>query len=266
MNLTLYQIDAFTDELFGGNPAAVIPLEKWLDEKLMQKIALENNLSETVFFVPIGDDGASFEIRWFTPTVEINLCGHATLAAAHVLFDILKFDKPQINFHSQSGVLSISRNDKLIIMDFPSWEPEVFNDPPLHLKDALGGVDITGLFMNRDLLLVLPDEEAVKNCTPDFALINNTGYKIIITAPGNEVDFVSRFFAPTAGVNEDPVTGSAHSQLIPFWSKKLDKIQMIAKQLSERGGTVYCEQKGDRVTMAGNCVFYMKGEIEIPEV
>ncbi|MEO6639537.1 MAG: PhzF family phenazine biosynthesis isomerase, partial [Ginsengibacter sp.] len=140
MNLTLYQIDAFTDTLFTGNPAAVIPLENWLDETLMQKIAMENNLSETVFFVPTGDDGASFEIRWFTPTLEINLCGHATLAAAFVLFNILNYDKPYINFHSQSGVLNISQNDKLILMDFPSWEPEDFNDPPLHLKDALGGV------------------------------------------------------------------------------------------------------------------------------
>lgn len=264
MTLTLYQIDAFTDELFGGNPAAVIPLEKWLDENLMQKIALENNLSETVFFVPASDGGGTnFEIRWFTPTVEINLCGHATLAAAYVLFNILNYNKPWINFHSQSGMLSISQNNNLIEMDFPSWEPVIFNDPPLHLKEALGGVDIVGLFMNRDLLAVLADEEAVQNCVPDFALIEKTGYKIIITAKGNEVDFVSRFFAPTAGVNEDPVTGSAHSQLIPFWSKKLEKTTMTAKQLSQRGGNIYCEQKGERVSMAGNCVFYMKGEIEI---
>ena len=266
MNLTLYQIDAFTNQLFHGNPAAVIPLEKWLDTELMQKIALENNLSETVFFVPAFDSvNADFEIRWFTPTIEINLCGHATLAAAFVLFNILNYNKPHLNFMSQSGILTTSKNNGLIEMDFPSWEPEVFNDPPLHLKEALGEVNIVGLYKNRDLLVVLPDEESVKNCTPDFALINKTGYKIIITAQGNEVDFVSRFFAPTAGVNEDPVTGSAHSQLIPFWSKRLDKSKMIAKQLSQRGGDIYCEQKGDRVTMAGNCVFYMKGEIEIPQ-
>ncbi len=264
MNLTIYQVDAFTDQLFGGNPAAVIPLENWIDEKLMQKIALENNLSETVFFVPADNsDGADFEIRWFTPTVEINLCGHATLASAFVLFNILNFDKPVINFYSQSGVLKVTKKDGFINMDFPSWEPEVFNDPPVQLKDALGGVDILGLYKNRDLLVLLPDEETVKNCAPDFSLIYKTGYKIIITAPGNEVDFVSRFFAPTAGVDEDPVTGSAHSQLIPFWSKKLNKSKMDALQLSKRGGEIFCEQLKDRVTMSGKCVFYMKGEIEI---
>ncbi|MEO6220023.1 MAG: PhzF family phenazine biosynthesis protein [Ginsengibacter sp.] len=266
MNLTLYQIDAFTDQLFGGNPAAVIPLEKWIDDDLMQKIALENNLSETVFFAPANSDlgNSDFEIRWFIPTIEINLCGHATLAAAYVLFNILNFDKPVISFNSQSGELRVTKNDKLIAMDFPSWEPVIFNDPPVQLKNALGGVDITGLYKNRDLLVLLYDEQTVKNCIPDFTLIQKTGYKIIITAPGDEVDFVSRFFAPTAGVDEDPVTGSAHSQLIPFWSKKLNKSKMNARQLSKRGGEIYCEQNEERVTMAGQCVFYMKGEIEIP--
>ncbi len=264
--MTLYQIDAFTDQLFGGNPAAVIPLENWIDEKMMQKIALENNLSETVFFVPTNNsEGVDFEIRWFTPTVEINLCGHATLAAGFVLFNIMNYDKPVINFHSQSGVLKVTNGDGFIHMDFPSWEPEVFNDPPVQLKDALGGADILGLYKNRDLLALLQDEDAVKNCTPDFSLIHKTGYKIIITAPGNKVDFVSRFFAPTAGVNEDPVTGSAHSQLIPFWSKKLGKPKLKALQLSKREGEIFCQQHGDRVTMSGKCVFYMKGEIEMPQ-
>ena len=264
MKLTLYQIDAFTDKLFSGNPAAVIPLEEWIDEKLMQKIALENNLSETVFFAPAQkQDEADFDIRWFTPELEINLCGHATLAAAFTIFNYLNFPKSQVTFSSQSGILKVSRSESFIEMDFPSWNPGEFNDPPVNLKNALGNADITGLYKNRDLLVELPDEDAVRNCDPDFTLILNTGYKIIITAPGNEVDFVSRFFAPTAGVNEDPVTGSAHSQLIPFWSRKLHKEKMTALQLSKRGGKIYCEQKGDRVTMAGNCVFYMKGEIEI---
>ena len=260
--MTLYQVDAFTDQLFKGNPAAVIPLEKWLDEDLMQQIALENNLSETVFFVPSSTGLRSdFDIRWFTPKIEINLCGHATLAAAYVLFNILNFDESLINFHSQSGILHVTKIDDFISMDFPSWEPDLFNDPPVQLKNALGGIDMLGLYKSRDLLVLLQDEDAVKNCTPNFAVMEETGYKIIITAAGNEVDFVSRFFAPSAGVDEDPVTGSAHSQLIPFWSKKLGKTQMRALQLSSRGGEIFCEQRQDRVIMSGKCVFYMKGEI-----
>ncbi len=263
MKHILYQIDAFTDKLFSGNPAAVIPLEHWIDVDLMQKIAMENNLSETVFFCAVNNREYDFEIRWFTPAVEINLCGHATLASGYVIFNYLHFNKPEIKFSSQSGILKVTKNDSHIQMDFPSWSPVEFIDPPFHLKEALGGAGITGIYKNRDLLLELPDEDAVQNCNPDFNLINKTGYKIIITAAGKEVDFVSRFFAPTAGVDEDPVTGSAHSQLIPFWSNKLGKTKMIAKQLSKRGGTIYCEQRGDRVTMAGHCVFYMKGEIDI---
>ncbi|MEP6597810.1 MAG: PhzF family phenazine biosynthesis protein, partial [Ginsengibacter sp.] len=174
-------------------------------------------------------------------------------------------EKPKINFSCQSGLLSVKKNSGLIAMDFPSWEPGILNEPILYIKEALGDVDIIGIYKNRDLLVELPDEESVKTCIPEFSLIQKTGYKIIITAPGNDVDFVSRFFAPTAGVDEDPVTGSAHSQLIPFWSKKLNKSKMKALQLSKRGGTIYCEQNGNRVTMAGHCVYYMKGEIEIRE-
>ena len=228
-----------------------------------KKIAMENNLSETAFICPVNRNDCDFEIRWFTPSLEINLCGHATLASAFVIFNYLHFDKPEIKFSCQSGILKVSRNDSRIEMDFPSWRPVEFNDPPVHLKEAVGGVDIVGIHKNRDLLLELQNEEAVYNCNPDFTLINKTGYKIIITAQGNTVDFVSRFFAPTAGIDEDPVTGSAHSQLIPFWSNKLSKTKMTAKQLSKRGGTIYCAQKGDRVIMGGHCVFYMKGEIEI---
>ena len=266
MKLTLYQIDAFANKLFSGNPAAVVPLDKWIDDELMQKLALENNLSETVFFVPsIKSSEADFEIRWFTPQIEINLCGHATLASAYVVFNYLNFNKPEIKFNSQSGILKITREDQLIKMNFPSWKPDEFNDPPVNLKDALGGADIKGIYKNRDLLVELADQDAVQNCIPDFSLIKKSGYKIIITARGKEVDFVSRFFAPTAGIDEDPVTGSAHSQLIPFWSKKLNKEKMTALQLSKRGGVIYCEQKDDRVIMAGNCVFYMKGEFEIED-
>ena len=275
MQLTLYQIDAFTDRLFGGNPAAVIPLQQWIDDELMQKIAFENNLSETAFFVPykngsqaspFGGDSeldADFEIRWFTPTVEINLCGHATLASAHVIFNYLQYNRPGISFSSQSGILDVTRNNSRIEMNFPSWVPEKSNESPSSFEKVLGGAAIVSIHKNRDLLIELASEEAVKNCRPDFSLIRESGYKIIITAAGENVDFVSRFFAPSAGIDEDPVTGSAHSQLIPYWSNKLNKKNMTALQLSQRGGLIYCEQKGDRVIMAGNCIFYMKGEIQI---
>lgn len=285
MKLTLYQIDAFTNKLFGGNPAAVIPLQQWLDTELMQKIALENNLSETVFFVPSTTAGADFDIRWFTPEVEINLCGHATLASAYTLFNILHFDQPEIKFSSKSGILKVSQNNGLITMDFPSWKPERLDIYPNDLSAILGGIEIVGVYQYRDILVELLNEEAVKNCVPDFSLMKKHIDKMIITAPGrsrsdassdrgpkstwsdgasDHVDFVSRFFAPGAGIDEDPVTGSAHSQLIPFWSEKLNKKKMHALQLSKRGGEIWCEQlNAERVTMAGNCVYYMKGEIEI---
>lgn len=271
--MTLYQIDAFAERLFAGNPAAVIPLTKWIDESLMQNLAMENNLAETVFFVPRGND---YEIRWFTPEAEINLCGHATLASAYVLFNILGYKEPSITFHSKSGPLVITRDNDIISMDFPSWEPERFNDFPDGLEKALGVKEIVGVYKHRDLLVELNSEEDVRNAEPDFSLIKKSGYKIIITAAGADrtgrlerqdrsagADFVSRFFAPTFGVDEDSVTGSAHSQLIPFWSEKLGKTKMIARQLSKRGGLLYVEQRGERVQMGGKCVFYMKGEIDI---
>ena len=273
MKLTIYQIDAFTNKLFSGNPAAVIPLENWLDDQLMQKIALENNLSETVFFVPsenptspvsIRNGAADFEIRWFTPLIEINLCGHATLASAFVIFSELEFKKPKVVFHSKSGNLVVEKRADLLVMDFPSWKPERIHDYPENLQKALNGLEIVGVYKHRDLLVELENEEAVKNCKPDFGLLNKTGEKIIITAAGSgDVDFVSRFFAPTAGIDEDPVTGSAHSQLIPFWAEKLNKKKMFARQLSLRGGDLWCGMWGDRVTIAGQCVFYMKGEIQL---
>ena len=273
MKLPIYQVDAFTDKLFGGNPAAVIPLEKWIDNELMQKIALENNLSETVFFVPSTAKGFDFEIKWFTPEVEINLCGHATLASAYVLFNILGFKKTEINFSSKSGLLNVSKKDWLIVMDFPSWKPERTDDYPAELNDILGGLEIVGVYKHRDLLVELMDEAAVKNCNPDFSLMKKHVDKMIITAPGKSsgdlnspghIDFVSRFFAPGAGIDEDPVTGSAHSQLIPFWSEKLNKKKLHALQLSKRAGEIWCEQLNEqRVAMSGKAVFYMKGEIEV---
>jgi len=264
MKFTLYQVDAFTNKLFHGNPAAVIPLEKWIDDELMQKIALENNLSETVFFVPSQQQGVDYDIRWFTPDVEINLCGHATLASAFILFKFLGFKKNKIVFHSKSGKLEVEHNGDVYRMDFPAWTPQKTDEYPETLQKVLGVDEVVGVYKHRDLLVELQNEDAVKKCTPDFNALKKLGEKIIITAPGSgEVDFVSRFFAPSAGINEDPVTGSSHSQLIPFWSEKLGKKKMFAKQLSQRGGELQCGLWGDRVTMAGQCIFYMKGELTV---
>ena len=261
MKLTLYQVDAFTNKLFGGNPAAVIPLEDWIADDLMQKIALENNLSETVFFVPAGED---YDIRWFTPAAEINLCGHATLASAFVLYHFLKFNQEKIIFHSKSGQLEVEKREDIYVMDFPAWKPERIYNYPGNLRDGLGVKEILAIYKSRDLLVLLESEKDVRNAKPNFTAIKKWNEKAIITAPGtDDVDFVSRFFAPSVGIDEDPVTGSAHSQLIPFWSETLKKKEMHAKQLSPRGGELWVTYSGDRVTMAGQCVFYMKGEIEI---
>lgn len=264
MNLSLYQIDAFTNKLFGGNPAAVIPLTEWLDTKLMQQLGLENNLSETVFFVPSANADSDYDIRWFTPGIEINLCGHATLASAYVLFNLLGFNKPELKFNSKSGILTITKKNDLFTMDFPSWKPAPLTEYNPSLSEVLGDVVIKNVYQYRDLLVELENEEVVKDCDPDFTLMKKHFDKIIITAKGNTVDFVSRFFAPAAGVNEDPVTGSAHSQLIPYWSEKLGEKKMHALQLSQRGGELWCEQLDEeRVGISGECVFYMKGEIQL---
>lgn len=259
--MTLYQVDAFASKLFTGNPAAVIPLKKWPGDELMQNLAMENNLAETAFFVPSKEKGADFDIRWFTPALEIDLCGHATLASAYVIFEILKLKKKKIVFSSKSGLLTVVKRKNMLEMDFPSWPPERIETYPAELLASLGNPEIAGVYRNRESIVELMNEEAVKNCRPDFSVMSKLDRMVIITAPGKEVDFVSRFFAPTAGINEDPVTGSAHSQLIPFWSEKLGKTALTARQLSLRGGELICEQRGDRVMMGGCCVFYMKGQI-----
>jgi PhzF family phenazine biosynthesis protein len=262
MKLTVYQVDAFTNKLFGGNPAAVVPLDTWIPDALMQNLALENNLSETVFFVPAA--GEEYEIRWFTPAIEINLCGHATLASAFVLYNYLNYRGPKLVFHSKSGKLEIEKRADLYVMDFPAWKPEPIDNYPQTLKEILGVNQIVSVNRHRDLLVELNTDEDVRNAKPDFTAVKDLGEKVIITARGsNGIDFVSRFFAPSVGVDEDPVTGSAHSQLIPFWSEKLNKKKMHAKQLSQRGGELWVGFWGDRVTIAGQCVFYMKGEIDI---
>lgn len=264
MKLDLFQVDAFTSKLFSGNPAAIVPLEEWLEEELMQQIAMENNLSETAFFTPSSKKGIDYEIRWFTPQAEINLCGHATLACAYIIFEKLKAKKKKITFSCKSGVLKVSRRKKLIDLDFPSWKPTPVTDIPAGLSDALGGTEIVAVYQHRDLLVELKSEEAVQHCRPDFQAIQTIGQKVIITAPGTDTDFVSRFFAPTVGVNEDPFTGSAHSQLIPFWSERLKKSILKARQLSKRGGELECMQLNeDRVIISGQCVFYKEAKIRV---
>jgi len=258
MKLTLYQVDAFTNKLFGGNPAAVIPLENWITDDLMQKLALENNLSETVFFVPAGED---YDIRWFTPTAEINLCGHATLASAFVLYHFLDFKKEKIIFHSKSGKLEVHKREDVFVMDFPAWKPERVYNYPGNLRGGLGVNEILAIYKHRDLMVLLENEKEVKNAKPNFTAIKKWNEKVIITAPGNgDVDFVSRCFFPQSGIDEDPVTGSAHTSTVPYWAEQLGKTKLKAIQLSKRRGYLDCELKGDRVLMRGNAVTYMKGE------
>jgi PhzF family phenazine biosynthesis protein len=215
------------------------------------------NLAETAFFVPSKSKEADFDIRWFTPILEIDLCGHATLASAYVIVEILKQKKKKVLFHSKSGLLTVTKKPArrggkgFLEMDFPSWSPERISECPDALPASPGNPEIAGVYKNREYIVGLINEEAVKKCNPDFSLMKKVNKMVIITAPGKEVDFVSRFFAPTAGIDEDPVTGSAHSQLIPFWNNKLGKKKMMAKQLSKRSGDIYCEQKGERVIMGG---------------
>jgi len=258
---TIYQIDAFTNKLFGGNPAAVVPLESWLDDQLMQKIAAENNLAETVFFVPKNE---GYHIRWFTPELEIDLCGHATLASAFVLYEYLGYSKPQLIFYSKSGELVITPDGDKLQLNFPSRMPVRVTEYPEQLLPGLGITDPLGVYKSRDYVVEVATAKEVLSVNIDIALLNQIDViGIIVTAPGKDCDFVSRFFAPNCGIPEDPVTGSAHSSLIPFWAEKLDRNKLHAKQISKRGGELWCENRGERVTMSGNCVFYMKGEINV---
>lgn len=261
MNLPIYQVDAFHHALFKGNPAAVCPLDKWLPEKLMQSIAMENNLSETAFFVP---DKDGFAIRWFTPVREVDLCGHATLAAAHVLFRHLSYEKEVVKFSSASGDLFVKQGEEgRLYLDFPAADPKkIKNDPKF--RPALGRQPFEAHLAGK-LMLIYRNEEEVRNLRPDYSLIatiNDAG--IIVTAPGKDFDFVSRFFAPSVGIDEDPVTGSAHTLLIPYWSGILGKNELTAWQCSPRGGILYCTNQSDRVLIGGHAVTYMTGHIHIP--
>jgi PhzF family phenazine biosynthesis protein len=259
--LPIYQVDAFTNHLFGGNPAAVIPLEQWLPASEMQKIAAENNLSETAFFVPQGNH---FELRWFTPTFEIDLCGHATLATAHILFTELNHLSNEIHFHTlKAGTLTVTKNNDLYTLDFPA-RPATSHEAPEALIKALGGQRPIEVLKARDTMLVFESEAAVKAIKPDFsALAKADKDGVIVTAKGDNCDFVSRFFIPAAGVNEDPVTGSAHCNLVPYWAEKLGKNKLHAFQVSERQGELWCELKAERVLMSGKAVTYLKGQVFI---
>jgi PhzF family phenazine biosynthesis protein len=262
--MKLFQVDAFTGSVFSGNPAAVVPLEQWPGEDVLQKIASENNLSETAFFTK-KDDG-SFRLRWFTPVTEVDLCGHATLASAHVLFRHLGFKDEMIRFESNSGQLTVKKNGSRYWMDFPANPPDPIPVPKL-LPEAIGTIPIyTGV--NTDLLVLVQDKDVVQKLNPDLLILKKMEVRgVIITAPAGsgdgDYDFVSRFFAPAVGVDEDPVTGSAHTVLVPFWAKRLGKNKLKARQISRRGGDLICELKGDRVLIGGEAVTYLEGEISI---
>ncbi len=259
MKLRLYQVDAFADRVFTGNPAAVCPLEEWLPEDLMQSIAAENNLSETAFFVP-HEDG--FELRWFTPVTEVDLCGHATLAAAFVLFNQLELAANAVRFVTKSGVLEVARQDDLMVLDLPS-RPARPCEVPNGLVEALGKVP-QEVLLAQAYLVVYQKEVDIAALQPNFGGLEALGLRnVIVTAPGDAVEFVSRYFAPAKGVPEDPVTGSAHCSLIPHWSKRLGKKRLIARQLSPRGGTLFCEDHGQRVRIAGHAVLYLEGFVSL---
>lgn len=263
MNISLYQLDAFSDRPFGGNPAAICPLEDWLDDETLQKIANENNLSETAFFV---ENGSGYHLRWFTPVAEVDLCGHATLASAWVVLNMLDTGASEVAFETRSGTLTVTRaDDGFLEMDFPS-KPAVEREAPRALIEGLGAEPVEVLAAERDYLVVFESEDQVRKLKPDFLRLRGLDrLGVIVTAPGESADFVSRFFAPSVGVPEDPVTGSAHCTLIPYWADRLERgsERLEARQISARGGHLICHHLGDRVTMAGQAALYLTGEISI---
>ncbi len=264
MNLRIFQIDAFTSEAFGGNPAAVMPLDCWLEDDLLQAIAMENNLSETAFLVPRGND---FELRWFTPATEVDLCGHATLASAHVLYQHLDYAGGEICFHTRSGELRVTQASERYTLDFPAYALSN-GEMNMSVSDALGltaseVVDVQGAGKQ---LHVFEFEEDVAGLNPDFsALRAATNNCIIATAPGDNCDFVSRFFGPPVGIDEDPVTGSAHCALVPYWAGRLGQDRFSARQISARGGELDCVFRAGRVAMSGQAVTFMQGQVNLPD-
>lgn len=259
MKIPLYQVDAFAEELFRGNPAAVCPLEHWLPDEVLQAIAQENNLSETAFYVP---EGEGFALRWFTPRSEVDLCGHATLAAAHVLFEKRAFAGKEVLFHTRSGVLKVGKEGERLILDFPAQRASPCETPDL-LVEALGARP-HAVCRALDYMAVYGEEEEVKSLAPDFRLLGQLDLRgVIVTAPGREVDFVSRFFAPKVGIDEDPVTGSAHCTLTPYWAGELGRPSLSARQLSPRTGSLQCLLEGERVLISGSVVSYLEGTITL---
>jgi predicted PhzF superfamily epimerase YddE/YHI9 len=270
MRLPIYQVDAFAEKLFGGNPAAICPLAEWLPDATMQAIAAENNLAETAFFVrENGATGAGggldYALRWFTPAVEVDLCGHATLASAHVVFNVLQPGRRRVSFRTlKAGTLTVDQRGDALMMDFPA-RPAVAVEPPAGLLAALGGKP-REVLKARDHMVVYASAAEVAALTPDFAALGKITecWSAMATAPGeNGVDFVSRFFAPRQGIDEDPATGSSHCTLVPYWAKRLGKTELQARQLSRRVGTLTCALNGDRVSIGGRAVLYLEGQIEI---
>ena len=259
MKLKQFQVDAFAARAFEGNPAAVCPLTAWLDTDLMQAIAAENNLSETAFFVPTEH---GFALRWFTPTNEVDLCGHATLATAHVIFDLLGYDKDRITFSTRSGNLFVTKQADRLEMDFPALKI-VQREISEQFSAALGQTPVA-LWAGDDYLAVFKTERDVRNLKPNMALLRELDLRgVIVTAPGDEFDFVSRFFAPKYSIPEDPVTGSAHCALTPYWAEQLGKNNLRARQISKRGGNVNCRLEGNRVCLSGSAVLFSKAEIQL---
>ena len=260
MELDLYQVDAFAEDVFGGNPAGVVPLFEWPSDELMQNIAAENNLSETAFFVRKGE---YFELRWFTPEAEVDLCGHATLASAHVLYQYLDYEDPAVVFETKSGRLFVDRENDLYSMDFPAWTVREIQVTE-RVSKALGARPKELFMGERDMMAVFESEEDIVALKPDFRLVSQLdGMCMICTAPGLDHDFVSRTFVPEHGIPEDPVTGSAHCTLVPFWAERMNKTVFHAYQASKRGGVLQCEHLGDRVKIAGKAVTFMKGTIKL---
>ncbi len=262
MRIPIYQADAFTDKLFGGNPAAVCPLTEWLPDPLMQQIALENNLSETAFLVPEKD---AWHIRWFTPSTEVNLCGHATLASAHILFNELGFAGNTLTFHSKSGPLTVSRApEQQLELDFPANPPGAVSAIPTGLLEGLGISQGKVFTTSFDYLVVVDTQHEIEQLNPNYTSLAKVPCRgVIVTSPGDTTDFVSRCFYPQSGINEDPVTGSAHTIMVPYWSMQLGKNRLSATQLSARRGRLDCELRGDRVLMRGRAITYLTGEIRV---